>query len=179
MFRFLLVAALIACSHSASPSPKAPSTPSSPASDIAPQLFTLEELRAGNAAGRVIELRIEIDGKPPMVNRMEFVASTADEATIRSTTTDEAGTVLEDATAPAKWSEIYKHGQFPASATTIEDNVQVTVPAGSFKTRLYTVIDGTSTRRFWFSSELPGPPVQFTTEEAGKVVMRAVMLRAR
>jgi hypothetical protein len=139
----------------------------------------VEQLRAGNAPGRVIEYRVEADGKPTTVEQMTFTQATADEATIHGVSKDEAGNVLSDETATAKWVDLHKHGQFPAAATTIEDNVEVTVPAGTFKTRLYTVKAGDATRRFWFAADLPGPPVQFTTEQAGKVVQRSVMLRAR
>jgi hypothetical protein len=41
------------------------------------------------------------------------------------------------------------------------------------------VKNGETTSQFWFAVDMPGPPVQFTTEQAGKIVMRATMLRAR
>jgi len=177
----LLVLALAlvvaACSHS-TPSP--PVKPAQPGPDgIAPQLFTVEQLRAGNPQGRIIELRMEADGKPTTIEHWEFSAVTADAATIHSISRDEAGTVLADETGTSTWEDLHEHGQFPAAATTIEDNVELTVPAGTFTTRLYTVKDGDATRRFWFAADLPGPPVQFTTEQGGKTVQRAQMLRAR
>ena len=143
------------------------------ATDIAPQLFTVEQLRAGNPQGRIIEFRMEADGKPTTIEHWEFTAVDAENATIHAITRDESGTVLADETGTSTWTELHKHGQFPAAATTIEDNVQITVPAGTFTARLYTVKAGDTTRQFWFATELPGPPVQFTTEQAGKVVQRA------
>jgi hypothetical protein len=180
----LAVLALVGCSHSAQTAPTAPApTPAASSSTshdgFAPQLFTLDQLRAGNAPGRVLELRVEIDGKPATIQRLEFTAATSDEATFHATVRDEAGNVIGDDTGTSKWAELHKHAQFPAADTTIEDNVEVTVPAGTFKTRLYTVKAGDAVRRFWFATDLPGPPVQFTTEKAGKVVQRAQMLRAR
>ena len=142
-------------------------------------LFTVADLRNGNLPGRVIELRIEADGKPTLITRFEFTAATGEAATIHTVMKDEAGKVVQDQTDNVPWAELHTHGQFPAAATTIEDNVQVTVAAGTFKTRLYTVKADDATRRFWFATDLPGPPVQFTTEQAGKVVMRGEMLRAR
>lgn len=162
-----------------SPPPVTPATPDPADASSAPQLFTLAQLRDGNPAGRVIELRIEMDGKPAMIERMEFTASDATSATIHSITRDDAGAVLADETGTATWTELHGHGRFPAAATTIEDGVSITVPAGTFTTRLYTVTADGATRRFWFATTLPGPPVQFTTEQGGKVVMRAQMLRAR
>jgi hypothetical protein len=145
----------------------------------APQLFTVEQLREGIPAGRVIELRMEVEGKPTTVQHWEFTKVDESGATIHSITKDESGTVLADETGTSTWAELHSHAKFPAATTTIEDNVSLTVPAGTFTTRLYTVTVDGATRKLWFASELPGPPVQFTTEKDGKVVMRAVMLRAR
>jgi hypothetical protein len=178
MHGLVLAVALVACSQPTQTGPAAPAPASTP-SEFAPQLFTVEQLRAGNLPGRVIELRVEAEGKPTTIEQMSFTAATADEVTIRSVSKDESGKVLADETVAARWTELHKHGQFPAAATTFEDNVEITVPAGTFKTRLYTVTAGDATRRFWFAADLPGPPVQFTTEQAGKVVLRAQMLRAR
>lgn len=178
MKTILAILALAACGGSPPPLEKKPPAPEVK-SEFAPTLFTVEQLRAGNAKGRVIELRMEIDGKPPTTEHWEFTAVDHESATIHAITRDEAGKVLADQTGTSKWADLHKHGQFPAVATTFEDNVEITVPAGTFKTRLYTVkVDGTL-RRFWFAADLPGPPVQFTTEKDGKVVMRAQMVRAK
>lgn len=180
--RLVIAVALVACSHAAPPPAKpAPPPPTEATAEIAPVLFTLEQLRAGNPQGRVIELRIEAEGKPTVTEHWEFIAVDAQTATIHSITRDESGAVVADGTGTgtAKWSELLAHAHFPAAATTIQDNVQITVPAGTFTTRLYTVKAGDATRQFWFAPDLPGPPVQFTTEQGGKVVQRAQMLRAR
>ena len=94
-------------------------------------------------------------------------------------TRDVAGAVIAEAVGRSTWAELHAHGAFPAAATTVEDGVALTVPAGDFTTRLYVVTDGASTRRFWFAVDLPGPPVQFTTEQGGVEVLRVQMLRAR
>lgn len=169
MIRIALVLALIGCGGTTKPQP---------AAEFAPQLFTVEQLRAGNAKGRTIELQIEVDGKST-IEHWEFTEVTETAATIHSITRDPAGTVLADETGTQPWTELHKHGQFPAATTRIDNDVEVTVPAGTFKTRLYTVTADGSVRKFWFAAELPGPPVQFTTEKDGKVVMRAQMLRAK
>ena len=142
-------------------------------------LFTQEQLRAGNPSGRVIELRIEVEGKPTTIEHWEFTNADANGVTIRSISRDEAGTTIADETGTSAWAELHSHAKFPAATTTFEDNVSVTVPAGTFVTRVYTVKADGATRRFWFAADMPGPPVQFTTERDGKVVMRAVMVRAR
>ncbi len=147
--------------------------------DHAPPLFTLAQLRDGNPRGRVIELHIEDEGKPTTIERWELTVVDAESATIRAVTRDEAGVTVSDTTARTTWSELLSHSLFPADATTVEDNVSVTVPAGTFVTRLYTVTLADKVRRFWFSVEHPGPPVQLTTERGGTLEMRVRMLRVR
>lgn len=177
----ILAYLLTACGGSRPPAvqPALASAVPAPAADIAPMLFTVDQLRAGNPQGRVIELRMQEEGKPTVVEHWEFSAVDADTATIHAITRDETGKVIADETGTSKWTELHQHGAFPAAATTIEEDVSVTVPAGTFVTQLYTVTQGDATRRFWFAKELPGPPVQFETERGGKVVMRAQMLRAK
>jgi hypothetical protein len=176
----LVTLILFACggAPAAPPTPKADGS-AAPTTGFAPMLFTVEQLRAGNAKGRRIELRIEADGKPATIEDWEFTAVDDTGATIHAITRDDAGTVLADNTATTTWAELHTHGQFPAATTTIEDNVSITVPAGTFKARLYTVTRDGATWRFWFATDLPGPPVQLTSDKDGKVVMRASMLRAR
>jgi hypothetical protein len=173
---------LFACGGAPAPKspPPAPKTEApAPATGFAPMLFTVEQLRAGNAKGRRIELRMELDGKPTTTEHWEFTAVDDTNATIHAITRDFEGQIIADQTGTSTWVELHKHGQFPAATTTFEDNVSITVPAGTFTTRLYTVKADGATRRVWFATDLPGPPVQFTTEKDGKVVMRAQMLRAR
>ena len=174
----LLLVALAACASSPKSAP-APAPPAAAQPAFAPTLFTREQLRAGNPQGRTIEFRFEVAGQPTTTQHWEFTTVDAQQATIHSITRDEAGKVLADETGSSTWDELLKHGQFPAAATTIEDGVSVTVPAGTFKTRLYTVTAEGAIKRFWFSVEHPGPPVQFSTEQAGKTVMRAQMLRVK
>ncbi|MBP6634029.1 MAG: hypothetical protein KA297_31745 [Kofleriaceae bacterium] len=179
------IVALMLLGCGGAPTPAAPpaarpeSQTSAPATGFAPQLFTVEQLRAGHAEGRIIELRMEVDGQAPMLERWEFTKVDDMSATIHAITTDPEGKIVADQTGTSTWVELHQHGQFPAATTTFEDDVTVTVPAGTFTTRLYTVKADGETRRFWFAAELPGPPVQFTTEKDGKVVLRALMLRAR
>ena len=176
----MLLAGVVTMSGCAGASPRA-GTPDAPAADAAtaPRLFTQAQLRAGTPQGRVIELRIEAAGEPTVIDRWEFIAVDETGATIQSVTRDVAGAVIAEAVGRSTWAELHAHGAFPAAATTVEDGVALTVPAGDFTTRLYVVTDGASTRRFWFAVDLPGPPVQLTTEQGGVEVLRVQMLRAR
>lgn len=179
MKRAIAMVMFVAACGSSTSQTKPAATPAADGS-FAPRLFSLEQLRQGTQKGRVIELRIAVEGKPPMVDHWEFTAVDADGATIHSVTRDANGQVIADETGTSKWTELHDHAKFPSASTRFEDGVVLTVPAGTFKTRLYTVrSDATTVRRFWFAVDLPGPPVQFTTEKDGKVVMRAEMLRAR
>lgn len=174
----LVLVGLAACNHDRAPKPVA-NAATDPSGEFAPQLFTVDQLREACFVGRVIEYRIAAEGKPTTIEHWEFVAADDHEATIHSITRDEAGKVLEDTTAKTAWDELHKHGQFPAAATTIEDGVSLIVTAGTFQTRLYTVKAGDTVQRFWFAVNLPGPPVQFTTEQGGTEIQRAEMLRAK
>jgi hypothetical protein len=178
--RVFAVLLVVGCGAAPSTPTARPLEPSSKAPDeFAPQLFTLEQLREGVPAGRVIELRIEVEYQTTTIEHWEFTHVDANGATIHSISRDTGGTVISDETGTSTWAELHSHAKFPAAATTFEDNVSVTVPAGTFTTRLYTMKASGVTRQFWFAIDLPGPPVQFTTEQDGKVMMRAVMLRAR
>lgn len=146
---------------------------------FAPTLFTVDHLRDGNPKGRIIEFRIENEGQPPVNEQWEFVAVDRESATVRAISKNDAGDVVADRTDAATWTELHSHGKFLASSTTITDGVVLTVPAGTFTTRLYTVRGAGIVRKLWFATELPGPPVQFTTERNGAIVSRTVMLRAR
>ncbi|HEY4178269.1 MAG TPA: hypothetical protein VGM90_15585 [Kofleriaceae bacterium] len=172
--RDLVLALGIALTACGGPRPAAPQTPVD-----APMLFTVDQLRAGCPQGRKIELRIEMADKPAIVEDWEFTKVDKRSATIHSVTHDEAGDPISEETSTSKWTDLHEHAKFPAAKTTIDDKVSLTIPAGTFTTRLYTVLDGATTKRFWFAVDLPGPPVQFTTETDGKLVMRAMMVRAK
>ncbi|HEY4060107.1 MAG TPA: hypothetical protein VGM39_26010 [Kofleriaceae bacterium] len=145
----------------------------------APMLFTVDQLRAGCPQGRKIELRIEMAGKPAVVEDWEFIKVDKVGATIHSVTHGEDGEPISEETSTSKWTDLHQHAKFPAATTTIDDKVELTIPAGTYTTRLYTVTDGATTKRFWFAVDLPGPPVQFSTETNGTLVMRAMMVRAK
>lgn len=174
--RSLVLALLVACGGKTSTPAPAPAQVAQPEYL---QMFGVEELRAGCPQGRVIEIRVEENGKPTHIERMEFVSVDAETATVHATSRDEAGTILSDQTGKARWDELAMHGRFPAKSTATEDNVSITVPAGTFTTRAFHVDAGATKRTLWFSTTLPGPPVKFTTEEGGVVVMTATMLRAK
>jgi hypothetical protein len=51
------------------------------------------------------------------------------------------------------------------------------VPAGSFPCKRYTVIDGAKKKTMCFANELPGPPVEMTIEEDGKLLLSMELIK--
>jgi len=88
---------------------------------FAPRLFTVAELRDGMPRGRVIELRMQIEGKPTTVDHWEVTAADAEGATIHSVTRDAAGQITADETGTSKWTELHDHAKFLAASTRIAD----------------------------------------------------------
>lgn len=169
----LLALLLLACS------PK--HVPPIAADPIAPHVHTLEELRAGIPTGTRIRLGIEVAGQPPVEQRWHFVACDASGATIASQTWSPAGELIADeGQGTSTWSELYRHADFPASAT-VRVESSVDVPAGHFDTWLYTVLkqgaDGKpEVHRYHFARTMPGPPVLYTAEREGVETFRMTML---
>jgi len=159
------------------PEPVAPA-PVVPADPMAPRPFTVEQLRAAFPVGTKLRFRIEAEGKPAIEERWEVVAADAVGCTIASKVHDAAsGEVVEDeGGAVSTWAELVEHAAFPVALTKIEDG-SVTVPAGTFETRRYTVsdLDGT-VRVFDFAPSLPGPPVKLTATRDGAVALSMTLL---
>lgn len=144
-----------------------------PADPMAPRPFTEAELRAAMPVGTRLRFRIDPHGQPSVEERWEVTAATGADCTIRSVVHDPVtGAVIEEqGSATSTWAELVAHAAFPVALTTIED-AMVTVPAGTFPTRRYTVrdLDGT-TRVFDFATALPGPPVQVSATRDGAPLM--------
>jgi hypothetical protein len=187
--RIVLLALLTACgpktppvtgaSQASEPAQAAPSV--DPAYGMAPTPFTTEQIRDSMPPGTHVRLRTEVEGMPTTI--ADWTVTVTDEATvtIEYVIEDEAGTVLSGPESQTSdWVELRDHAAFPAAQTTVTQ-ATVTVPSGTFDTQLYTVQatddDGNPvTRRFHFSPELPGPPVQFEEEQEGRTIVRMQLL---
>jgi hypothetical protein len=151
--------------------------PADPEADRAPSPYTAAQIRDASKAGRTILLVMESPDKPPLRKRMRFLAVDDERATIASETLDDAGKPLGPAeTETATWDEIRKHASFPKATTTITDAV-AEVPAGSFPCKRYTVIEGKKKTVACFANDLPGPPVEMTIEEDGKLLMSMELVK--
>jgi hypothetical protein len=164
------------------PTPRAASAPA-----YAPTPFTAAEIRDATRPGRRWEWREErlrADGKPVVTTSVvEFFEVTPEAGRYRAVTLDEARRPLGRPRAfRARWEELRRHAEFPAAFTVVTEET-VTVPAGTFPCRVYTVtrVRGRSRRvtRFYFARALPGPSVLFYTDEDGRRVLTSTLVRYR
>lgn len=167
---------LAACGPAAVEAPPPP-PPAAPA--VAPIPYTVDQLREGCPAGRVIVFRMEMAGKPAVRRAMRFVAVTPEGADVETTVVDDTGAPLKAPSREhASWEELRKHGAFPQDRTTIAEDT-VTTPAGTFACSVYTVRgEGDEVKRFWFAKTMPGPPVLFFTEKGGARAMTSTLVAA-
>lgn len=143
--------------------------------DLLPTPFSAEEIRAGCPAGRTIRLRVESAGSPDVVRTSRFVRVDAVGADFEQATYTLDGEQLgETRSGWSSWRELQEHAAFPA-ATTVVDDVELALPFGVVRCRLYTMTDGASVHRFWFAAAHPGMPVSYSTEESGTVTSRVTM----
>jgi len=143
---------------------------------LAPPPFTADQIRAATPDGRTWVFRME-GGHVPMTRRWGYTAVDAEGAMVLQAdwydgqpapaTSREAGRVT--------WAQIADAERFPAKATTIED-ATITVPAGTFACRLYTVRDGGDVMRYWFAKDLPGLQIRYERTLDGELVDTMVLL---
>lgn len=157
-----------------------------PAADVpvalAPRLFDAAGLRDGFVLGTKLRLAVQAAGAPPVEQRWEVIEHTASGCTIRSEDVDPStGAPLgPPEVGTSTWAELESHASFPADHTEVADDT-ITVPAGTFTTRRYTVRgdDGT-TKVVHFAVDLPGPPVSMVVTgdgtAAGGVLFSMVLL---
>lgn len=163
----LLLLGLFACAHPVSPEGVA----------LAPRLFDAADLQAGIPQGTRMRFHVTAAGTPTVEQRWEFVRADAAGTTIRSAVYGLDGALIQDeGEAPSTWTELEAHASFPLASTAVAPS-RVTVPAGTFATRLYTVDavgpDGAAqVKRYHFATRFPGPPVLFTIEQGGEEVFR-------
>ncbi len=138
--------------------------------------YTAEQIHAGCPANRVIPFRMEMEGKPPVIHVIRFLAATDEGADIESSDRAEKGNPLgEPAKQHATWDELRHHAAFPRARTTIEDGIADT-PAGKFPSRIYTVHGEHDITTFYFAVDRPGPPVLVVTERNGGRIRSMTLL---
>ncbi|MCA9713376.1 MAG: hypothetical protein KC468_01635 [Myxococcales bacterium] len=131
-------------------------------------MFTAEELRAGNPAGRLYRYRVEEGGAHVGFELLRFVEVDDEGAVIESWRERPDGRAAgprgEAARARASWEELASHGVTPVGSERTRE--VITTPAGRFRCRRVTIRGEHETTRLWFADELPGPPVRHETRRA-------------
>lgn len=176
--RFLVLVLLAGCSSTSSTAPTTPAA-AAPAEAVAPIPFTAEQIRDAMPPGTELKLRVASPGKPTVIQHWVVLRADAETGTIASRLLDENGELVQDEGAQtSRWQELREHAKFPADKTTVTD-ATVTVPAGTFPTKLYEVREGSTVKKMHFAPALPGPPIDMVVEVDGKVVMHMTLLERR
>lgn len=172
---------LLACAHAPISQMGGPETPTvAPAPDgaLAPNPFTVDQLRGAFSAGMRIRLLMRTAGEPDFEERWTITAADTSGMTIASQRYSPDGTLLEDeGSGTSTWEELHTHADFPANQT-VRESSSVDVPAGHFETWLYTVVDpaADTVKRYHFAKDLPGPPVKFTIQQGKGTVFEMTLL---
>lgn len=176
----VLALAYVGCSKPDAGAGGDSAAPSSAASAIAPPPFTAAQIRDATAPGRTYVFEIAAGGGPAGRQRIRFLSADADGTTMSSVHLDAEGRPAGEPTkTDVTWADLVGHASYDKDATTIADD-SVTVPAGSFETRRYTVDNGDGTRTTaHFAKALPGAPVSHIVTREGVVVSRMVLVEHR
>jgi hypothetical protein len=173
----VLGCATLACGRAApplTPDPERPASPEKeakveePAQPPFPAPFTWEEIRAATPAGRTYRYQVEVPGKPPRERLVTFVSVDAD-----------GGELFAGGEDPKRfaWASLQNDAEFPQDRVTTREET-VKIPAGKFDCMVYEVRvgDGEVTT-YYFARRLPGAPVLYFTERAGKRVKTTTLLQ--
>lgn len=168
--------------QSPSPSPVHEADPElHPKDGTAPRPFTAKQIHDAMPIGHRIRLRIQQEGKPTLIEQWTVTDANDQTCTIASEIRAPDGKLIEDqGKGTSAWTELREHAAFPAESTQVR-MTEVEVPAGKFVGVLYEVKrknkqGAEQLVRFYFASELPGPPVLMITQEGGREVGRMELL---
>lgn len=109
-------------------------------------------------------------------HQTRVIEADAEGAQLGFTEYDLDGNELGSREVRVAWPQLRDHAAFPRTQTTWTDEVEVTVPAGTFTTRRYEVRTDTRVSRYWFDLSRPGPPVKMEIEEDGAPLSSMVEL---
>lgn len=147
----------------------------------APVPFTAERIREATPKGRTYRFQVGGPGDAPMTLTMRFVEVGPEKAVLETTMLGADGKPLAEAKRQdTTWAQLENHAHYPAAATVITPE-KVTVPAGTYAAKKYTVTekDEDGTRRVtqaWFADDLPGAPVKFIVERDGRPAATMILL---
>ena len=136
---------------------------------IAPVPFSPDQIRAATRDGRTYVFLLRNPGKPDLRLEFRFTDPRANDVKLtRVTYTMDGQPAGKPSANRIPWAGLVKHAHYPADATTIEPE-RVTVPAGTFAAKKYTVVQGHKVTTAWFAAKLPGAPVKHISTVNGKV----------
>ncbi len=162
----VLALSLFLAAAACGPSEKAPATPQA-GEATASTPYTADEIRESSRTGRRYEWNVEVPGKPREVRVLTFIRVNKGGAEVENVTLDATGHMVgEPVRGSATWQELRDHAAFPASRVAVTEE-SITVPAGTYPCKLYTVTEGAKVSRFWFANTMPGPPVKLAITEGG------------
>ncbi len=146
--------------------------------DHAPTPFSAAEIRAACRPGRSNLSRVSRPGRQDSLKEFRFVEWTEERGTHETLRRSSDRTPLgEPKRATTTWAEFQAHASFKADVTTIFEE-EITVPAGTFRCDLYRVRNAERNleTEVWFAHELPGPPILMVHTQAGREIMRMVLV---
>jgi len=153
-------------------------------SRFAPTPFSAEQIRDATQDGRRYTFDMSVRGKRTGQRIMTFSNVSAQGATISSHNTDLQGvTVGAVMSNTVTWEDLRKHAEYPRGGTTIVE-AKVTVPAGSYDCKQYTVVtvdkNGAETVTLaWFATKLPGAPVKMDIRRNGEPILGMALAKHR
>lgn len=148
------------------------------APDLTPTPFTAEEIRRGCPVGRVIVLRVEVDGRLPFLRTNRFLECDDEGTLIECVRTSLEGEPLGHALAKrSAWLELQGHAAFPADRTEVHPTT-LDSPLGLLECLHYTVFDGDDIDDFWFALDYPGMPVKVVSQQYTAIVSTVTMIRS-
>lgn len=164
-----LALALTACASAPTPAPVA--------EDLAPFPYSAEAIRDASPEGRVYVFRLA-QGEQVVFRTVRFAEVDAEGAAMVATLTDLTGAAAAPPTRErATWTELQAHASYPRASTTVTD-ATVTVPAGTFACRRYTVESADGDQLVVdFAVDLPGAPVSLVNTRGGVEVLRMTLER--
>lgn len=151
-------------------------TPTPTPSEIAPPPFSADQIRAATPDGRTYLFAVEgPEGRA--LRKLTFRSPTEAGAQLEAQNLNagDQSPLAEPQRAPVTWAELVGHASYPAAHTRIE-RAEITVPAGTFECRRYTVVEpspkGQKRTVAWFADALPGAPVHHEVHIGAQLVSR-------
>ncbi len=132
--------------------------------ETAPSPYTAMQIRDSSAVGRTYRYRVESMGKAAIEKKLVWKTWSEQDCSIESSKYDLAGKAIgKPKVEKSSWQALRQHAVFLEKNTTTR-NEKVTVPAGTFDTTVYQLVEEVDgnllTKHFWFAPHLPGPPVK-------------------